>query len=148
MPSLIWRADMALGMPSIDQEHAQLLQALSDAARAPAQGKGAALRALAASMESHFAQEEILMQDLRYAGLDAHHAQHRRVLDMLHDAERAHAAQQPGAGRATLTMLAHWFSEHLATMDLALAVALHLSAHDFAAIAAIGRARAGGAHHH
>jgi hemerythrin len=91
MPLMSWTASLSVGIPSFDEEHAQLvgmMNQLYDAMKAGV-GKemvGRVLDGLIKYTRTHFAHEERVMQQHAYPAYPAHKAQHdsltKRVLEV------------------------------------------------------------------
>ena len=121
-----WKADMALGVPAIDEAHEALFDELARLARLADQQFSTGFRDLIAAVERDFREEEDLMKAIGFPSLANHREQHARVLSGLHHAWAAVDEGDVEQGRHALTLLPQWLLFHQATMDLALAAALEL----------------------
>lgn len=121
-----WKADMALGVPAIDEAHEALFDELARLARLADQQFSTGFRDLIAAVERDFREEEDLMEAIGFPSLANHREQHARVLSGLHHAWAAVDEGDVEQGRHALTLLPQWLLFHQATMDLALAAALEL----------------------
>jgi len=121
-----WKADMALGVPAIDEAHEALFDELARLARLADQQFSTGFRDLIAAVERDFREEEELMEAIGFPSLANHREQHARVLSGLHHAWAAVDEGDVEQGRHALTLLPQWLLFHQATMDLALAAALEL----------------------
>ena len=124
-PLLAWRSEYSLGIPDVDHEHRELFDLINALhARLHEPGSGTTvtdfLGELFSKISSHFALEEKLMRDGRYADLPAHKADHERLLDEIRDLmddyeDGGHVDLDRFAGD-----LERWFSVHFSTHDAAL----------------------------
>ena len=124
-----WKADMALGVPALDEAHEALfdeLARLEQLARLADPQFRTGFRDLIAAVERDFREEEDLMEAIGFPSLATHREQHARVLSGLHHAWAAVDQGDVEQGRLALTLLPQWLLFHQATMDLALAAALEL----------------------
>ena len=124
-PLLAWRTEYGLGIPAVDHEHRELFElinALHASLFEPDSGTTVMdfLGELFAKVSSHFALEEKLMREARYAGFSAHKADHERLLDEIRDL----MDDYEDAGHVDLERFAseleRWFSVHFSTHDAAL----------------------------
>lgn len=124
MTTLTWTDDLALGQPRMDATHVEfvdLLAALETALQAP-DTVAAALDALVAHTDAHFAQEDRWMAALGFAPQNCHAFQHQSVMNVLREVQRLHAAEGDVALVQRLAgELAVWFPQHAQMMDAALA---------------------------
>ncbi len=133
MSTLTWTDDLALGQPRMDATHVEFVDLLAalQAALADADGVGAALAALVAHTEAHFAQEDRWMAALGFAAQNCHALQHQGVLNVLREVQRLHAAE---ADMALVQRLADelgaWFPQHAQMMDAALAETMAARGYD------------------
>jgi hemerythrin len=126
-----WSSAMALGVARMDVEH-EVLLAAADAfryavkARRPGSELEESLRQLILTVEDHFASEEALMRDSGYAALEAHAAEHARLVAQLGavNAELASGAINPCGALAVFVEV--WTKEHIQGPDRQFA--RHLSA--------------------
>ena len=89
-PLLAWKPDYALGIPAVDHEHRELFDLVNDLHASLFESDSEAtvmdfLGELFSKISSHFALEEKLMRDGRYADFPAHKADHERLLDEIRD---------------------------------------------------------------
>ena len=124
-PLLAWRPEYSLGIPDVDHEHRELFDLINEL-HAHLFEPGSEntvtdfLGELFSKISGHFALEEKLMRDGRYAGLPAHKADHERLLDEIRDLMDDHE----DGGYVDLERFAgdleRWFSVHFSTHDAAL----------------------------
>ena len=124
-PLLAWKPDYALGIPAVDHEHRELFDLVNDLHASLFETDSEAtvmdfLGELFSKISSHFALEEKLMRDGRYAELPVHKADHERLLDEIRDL----MDDYEDAGHVDLERFAveleRWFSVHFSTHDAAL----------------------------
>jgi len=129
MALLQWKPSYALGIPSVDLEHRELISLINetyaqlDSAAAP-DAVEACLEDIYATISSHFALEERHMREAGYREFAAHKQDHEALLDEIRDLMDAFA-DDAESGRAALQQgLGAWFSRHFATFDARLHEAL------------------------
>ena len=124
-PLLAWKPEYALGIPAVDHEHRELFDLINDLHASLFATDSQAtvidfLGELFSKISSHFALEEKLMRDGRYAEFSAHKADHERLLDEIRDL----MDDYEDGGHVDLDRFARelerWFSVHFSTHDAAL----------------------------
>jgi len=123
MALLQWKDEYRTGHASIDYEHEHLISSINVLYGEAEGGAGtdAALVALGeihALIEAHFALEEKIMRDHRYADYIAHKDDHDRLLDDIRDI--MDDVQRQGGGVPGVELgrrLSGWFGAHFATLD-------------------------------
>ena len=124
-PLLAWKPDYSLGIPAVDHEHRELFDLINDLHASLFETDSEAtvidfLGELFSKISSHFALEEKLMRDGRYAEFSAHKADHERLLDEIRDL----MDDYEDGGHVDLDRFARelerWFSVHFSTHDAAL----------------------------
>ena len=122
---LVWKPDYALGIPAVDHEHRELFDLVNDLHASLFEPDSEAtvmdfLGELFSKISSHFALEEKLMRDGRYAELPGHKEDHERLLDEIRDL----MDDYEDGGHVDLDRFAlkleRWFSVHFSTHDAAL----------------------------
>jgi len=122
MTQIEWREDFSIGNASVDQEHESLISQINQIYEQLSQPLDAvAIEALLvdiqADISTHFALEELLMQESGYAEFEGHRQDHERLLDQINDLI-FHFAVDPETGREMLVnRLSDWFSHHFRTFD-------------------------------
>jgi len=123
MPVIEWKDEFATGIAYIDYEHRRLVALinricadldLADATAAVADGLGQ----LYAQVSAHFALEEHLMRENRYALYDLHKDDHERLLDEMRymmDAYDAGACEN--CSKTLHECLSDWFHKHFKVAD-------------------------------
>ena len=124
-PLLTWKSEYALGIPDVDHEHRELFDLINDLHASLFEPDSETivvdfLGELFTQVSSHFALEEKLMRDGRYAGFPAHKSDHERLLDEIRDL----MDDYEDVGNVDLDQFAmnldRWFSVHFSTHDAVL----------------------------
>jgi hemerythrin len=129
MGLLQWKPSYTLGIPSVDQEHRELIGLINDtyghlAGSADPAAIESCLEDIYAGIAAHFALEERHMREAGYAEYEAHKDEHENLLDEIRDLMDEYLAN-PESGRKVLQeRLATWFGRHFATFDARLHHAL------------------------
>ncbi len=122
MTLLQWNSEYALGIPSVDHEHRELIGMINTAYGLMAEDADQAaiescLEDIYAGIASHFALEERHMREARYEEYQAHKDEHENLLDQLMELVDEFV-DHPESGKASLQQsLADWFGVHFATFD-------------------------------
>lgn len=127
-PFFDWaQADCAIGLPSVDQEHRELAQHMSEVyAQVQGRDRTQALRALEALIQEtrcHFRGEEDTLAKAGYPDLEAHAAEHEALLAQADDLLRQFKAGTLSA-LALPNLLKPWLIAHIRTSDRKYAVML------------------------
>lgn len=130
MQSIKWSQDMSLGVKDMDEAHKEFFEDLSALLTMPDDGFAAAFMQMIGKVEKDFQEEEALMEEIDYPGLQGHREQHARVLSALHHVAPHVMSGDVTLGREAAELLPQWFLFHLSTMDTALAFALDLDGAD------------------
>lgn len=114
-----WRSAFNTGIASVDHEHRELVELVNKIHAqlregSPAELVEARLGELHDSIAAHFALEERIMRDCKYAGYEPHKEDHERLLDDIRDIMESQTAD-PAAVLAE--RLAAWFGVHFSTLD-------------------------------
>ncbi len=125
MVLLQWKDEYATGIDEVDEEHRDLIDVinrlhellLAEDARMTVP---AFFARLLEGVSAHFALEERIMGESRYAELAAHREDHERLLEEIRDLMEAfgHAEEVDSVDLAL--RLEPWFRHHFATHDLRL----------------------------
>ena len=122
MELLKWKPSYALGIPSVDHEHQEMIVMINRAYGLMAESSSdeaieSCLEDIYAGIASHFALEERHMKQAGYTEYEAHKEQHEDLLDQIRDIMDEYYAD-PVSGQKTLQdSLADWFEQHFATFD-------------------------------
>lgn len=124
-PLLAWKSEYTLGIPDVDHEHRELFDLINELHASlfepePETTVMDFLGELFSKISSHFALEEKLMRDGRYADFPGHKSDHERLLDEIRDL----MDDYEDGGHVDLDRFAveleRWFSVHFSTHDAAL----------------------------
>ena len=125
LPLLAWKSEYTLGIPDVDHEHRELFDLINELHESLFEPESETtvsdfLGELFSKISSHFALEERLMRDGRYADFPAHKSDHERLLDEIRDL----MDDYEDGGYVDLERFAveleRWFSVHFSTHDAAL----------------------------
>jgi len=125
MALLEWKEEYATGIDDVDDEHKDLIDVINRLhelllAEDAKLTVPAFFARLIDGVSAHFALEERIMGESGYPDLEAHRADHERLLDEIRDLVDAFA-QADEVDSVDLAMrLEPWFSQHFATHDLRL----------------------------
>ena len=122
MALLQWKDSYALGIPSVDHEHRELIGMINAvyghlADESDAQAIEACLEDIYAGIASHFALEERHMREAAYAEYQAHKDEHEDLLDQLVEMVDEFIYAPESGPVALEKSLADWFEKHFATFD-------------------------------
>ncbi len=119
-----WGEQFVLQVPDMDRTHQEFVD-LCDRLMHASDAQFAELFAqLLQHTREHFEQERVLMRTCRFPATGEHESEHLRVLGELNYFSRALKGGRIAAARHYAAHLPSWFSQHLATMDSALAACL------------------------
>lgn len=118
---LVWSDDLVLGVSSIDEQHREwiaLVQAFEHAVTEgrPAEEMRSTLAAAVAYTESHFADEQKVMEEAGYPFLDDHIGQHQLAWDRVHAFASGEVADEE-MRRSLAEFLPQWLMLHINTAD-------------------------------
>jgi hemerythrin len=130
MQTIKWSQDMSLGVSDIDTAHREFLEDLTELLTTSDDKFAPAFMRMIDKVEKDFHEEEELMEEIDYPGLQGHREQHARVLGALHHVAPHVMNGDVALGREAAELLPQWFLFHLSTMDTALAFALDLDGAD------------------
>jgi len=114
--------EFSIGNASVDQEHELLIDQINqiyEQLNLPLDTVTieALLVDIQTDISTHFALEELLMQEAGYAEFEGHRQDHERLLDQINDLI-FHFAVDPETGREILAnRLSDWFGHHFRTFD-------------------------------
>jgi len=119
IPYVVWRDFYAVGDPSLDAQHKQILATINELYEAMQEGKDRAaltciLDALVQYTLVHFEHEEQLMQEHGYPDVAQHATLHEKLRERTIDwRRRAHLA----TGHDVLQFLKEWWVGHIQGVD-------------------------------
>jgi hemerythrin-like metal-binding protein len=124
MTTLQWSDSLALGLPGLDDSHREFVDLLGAVLSAPNGELLARWSDLLEHTRAHFAEEEQWMKLSGDVGAYRHVLQHRFILHVMCEAQRAGLAGNFGALRLTAHELGAWFPRHVQGLDAELARSL------------------------
>ena len=122
MAQIEWTAEYSIGIAEIDKEHELLIAQINelyDQLKLPLdiETMESMLADIQDDISTHFALEELLMQEAGYTEYEAHRQDHERLLDEIHDLI-FHFQEDPESGKELLgNRLSDWFSQHFRGFD-------------------------------
>ncbi len=119
-----WSSGSTYGIMEIEQLHPVFFAELRKLASMPDGEFEIYFNLFIAKLESDFRTEEQWMEDIGFASLREHRAQHAEALSVLHQVQALAFTGDVRLARRVLELLPEWFVDHVLTMDVSLANAL------------------------
>lgn len=123
MQLLAWKDEFKTGIPDIDYEHENLVKLINELhantlIHADKRALDEVLGEILAQISAHFALEEKIMRDIRYADYQSHKAEHEDLLDGIRDIMED-VRKDPGFDytKALEGRLNAWFGNHFRNAD-------------------------------
>ena len=122
MKQIVWKPEYSVGNAAIDQEHKRLIEQINQVyGQLDMPMDTVTIESMLADIQTdistHFALEELLMQEAGFKEFDDHRKDHERLLDQIHDMI-FHFAEDPESGKELLINgLSDWFSHHFTSFD-------------------------------
>lgn len=125
MSRYLWRENYAIGDEEIDAQHRQLFVLLdrlyaSVCSQDQAQAVERVAEELVAATREHFLHEEAFMRRVQYPRLEAHQAEHQRLLADVNQRLEALRQGERIVSVELLEFMNDWLSHHIAASDRAL----------------------------
>ncbi len=122
MAQIEWKQEYSIGNPAIDQEHESLIAQINQIYEQLSQPSDASnIEAMLADLQddisTHFALEELLMQEAGFPEYEAHKLDHERLLDQIHDLMFQFAEDAESGREMLVNRLSDWFSHHFRGFD-------------------------------
>ena len=122
MPLLAWNTEFAIGVESVDFEHAQMIMLINEIYDEMQMLRDAAtieqfLGDVYIAISAHFALEERLMREADYVEYDSHKEDHEELLEQIRDLMDKFAIDPDEGFDLLRDRLADWFEHHFATFD-------------------------------
>lgn len=132
-----WSPDYSVNIKTIDNQHQELVSILNRLFVAVSMREGSEivgdiLTALKNYTKTHFALEERLMQQANYADLEAHKAEHRKLIEQLDALIQKHLLEEKPIYFEMLRFLKNWLKEHIRGVDTKYSLALQQAGFSFA----------------
>jgi hemerythrin len=117
MASLIWNHACTIGVPSIDDQHGVLLDALNELRVALLHGEEArTLRSMISRVNEltkmHIESEDRLLEQSGFPGLEGHRAEHAKLLARLALFDNRFEQRQTASAFELVEYLRKWFTTH------------------------------------
>ena len=130
MPLFEWNANYELDIPSIDNQHRELVRMLNDLYGSLKEKSSPAtvnqtLTQLLRYVEIHFDTEERAMQERGYPDFDTHHLLHEDLRRKVLDLEKDQLLGRQVATFELLNFLTDWLKNHIAHEDMLFGQFLH-----------------------
>lgn len=122
MAQIEWKEEYTIGHASVDRDHELLIGQINqiyEQLRLPMDTVAieSLLAELQADISTHFALEELLMQEAGFAEFEAHREDHERLLDQLHDLIFHFTEDRASGSEMLINRLSDWFSHHFMGFD-------------------------------
>ena len=133
MPVIEWSVSYSVNNEAMDGQHQRLFKAVNDlydsmnSATPDAPQALQCIKFLTEYTRTHFADEESLMRDRNYSGLEAHRAEHERLLQQLREFERrimAGTRESFVEDDMIIFLLGDWLLDHVLSSDRGYAAVL------------------------
>lgn len=124
-----WSPDYSVNIKTIDNQHKELVNILNRLFIAVSRREGnkviaAILDALISYTQTHFSLEEGLMRQAKYKDLDAHMAEHKKLIDKLDHLCKKYLVEEQPIYFEMLSFLKTWLKEHIQGVDKKYSAAL------------------------
>lgn len=131
MTEAVWSDELCLNVAAMDEIHHEFVTTLA-ALRAAADGADflAALDAMLAHCQEHFAQETLWMDAVNFPPMHCHVEEHDKVLTIMGDVRKRVESGDIALGRNLARELMPWLEHHAATMDTMLAKYIQQQGYD------------------
>jgi hemerythrin-like metal-binding protein len=117
-----WNDALKVGNQLIDQDHFELVTLVNELHQAVQEGKSTdvlakILQALLNYTQEHFQREELLMEHIAYADIEAHKAMHQKLLDQVLVLQDAFERGRSEVASNTAELLRYWLTHHIMRTD-------------------------------
>lgn len=124
-----WSDALSVGNTLIDQDHKELVTLVNELHQAVQDGKsnetlGSILQALFTYTHEHFQREELLMEHIKYADMDAHLDQHKKLIEQVEVLQDAFERGRSEVAIGTAELLRYWLTHHIMRTDKKLSAAI------------------------
>ncbi len=118
-----WSADHSVNNKALDDQHQELISILNRLFIAVSKQEGdkaivGTLDALIGYTETHFALEEQLMQQAKYAGLETHILEHKKFTERLDQFCKKYLLEEKPIYFEMLSFLKTWLKDHIQVVDI------------------------------
>jgi len=123
---IVWSKDIEVGHDSIDGEHKKLIAIINNLYSAVRSGAGSsaineAYGEMIAYTNTHFSNEERVMENASYPDIENHKSQHRKFVERLELVYDELKSGSDPSGKSLLNLLGSWWTTHIKTSDQKLA---------------------------
>ena len=124
-----WSPDYSVNIKTIDDQHQELVNILNRLFVAVSKREGGKaiagiLDALVSYTQKHFALEERLMQQAKYADFELHKVEHKKLIDQLDQLSKKFMVEEKPIYFEMLSFLKTWLKEHIQGCDKKYSIAL------------------------
>ncbi len=117
-----WSPEYSVKIKTIDDQHRELVNILNRLFVAVSKREGdkviaGILDALLTYTQTHFALEERLMKEAGYEDIEAHMAEHRKLIGQLDQLCKKHLVEEKAIYFEMLSFLKTWLKEHIQGVD-------------------------------
>ena len=122
MELISWKKSLNVGIEDIDRQHKRLVVLINKLFEAMSQGKSneimqAVFSELSNYVITHFATEEKLMKQFRYADFDQHKQEHKLFIDKLNEFKIKFSNGNLSISLEVLNFLKDWLLKHIIGTD-------------------------------
>ena len=130
MPLIEWNQSYSVKVPTLDEQHAGLIQILNELHQAMLEGKGTQAMAvilcrLGVYARQHLQTEEQMLEKYGYPKYAEHKAQHDAYVAKIHTYEDKLCAGEAAFSVELLNFLKQWWTSHIMTTDKQYSEFLH-----------------------
>lgn len=117
-----WSDNLSIRVPEMDNQHKQLVAMLNEFHDAMKSGKGresvqTVMTKLVNYTKTHLAAEEQFLENLDYAFINSHKAEHRRLTEQVLQLKSQYDQGDLSVGPKLLTLLRDWLVNHIQKVD-------------------------------
>ena len=124
-----WSPDYSVNIQTIDKQHRELLNILNRLFITITRREGdkaiaGMLDVLMEYTKMHFLHEERLMQKAKYADIEAHKLEHKKLIEQLDQLRKKHLLEEKSIYSEMLVFMKNWLIDHLTGVDTQYSLAL------------------------
>lgn len=122
MALIEWTEEFEVGVPTLDEQHRNLIEIVNRFDDARRRGKGnrimtEILNEILGYTQEHFAYEEKLMRESEYEDLAAHQGQHRQLLQKIERLQFEYAEKRQRITSEMGELFRYWITSHILQHD-------------------------------
>ena len=127
MSAIEWNESLQTGVDAIDEQHHRLVEIFNELDAALQVGRAhkqmrTILDELVEYTQSHFDDEEKLMEEMGYPELAGHRIEHRQLLDKVGRFQKKLDLGQERISRPVMQFLNYWLTKHILQSDMEIGV--------------------------